>query len=79
MFCFVLIKIIDEEDVVNLEDWVNNNIFLIKEDNNFANEIRLELEDIKDQFIDNIKNEAISKIKEPSEIYPKMEKNLFYY
>ncbi|MDO8870092.1 MAG: hypothetical protein Q7V10_05010 [Methanobacteriaceae archaeon] len=63
----------DEKILESLKKRIND-IFIIKsEDENFSEEIKLELNDWKEQFISAIKNENLSKIDEAYKIYPKLE------
>ncbi len=74
---FVNKDFMNVESAEKIKDNVND-IFTIKKDDNFSEEIRLELGDVKDQFLDAIKNENLSKIREPSKIYPELEETFIH-
>lgn len=60
----------DNEVIIKLKNKIKY-IFVIKEgDGDFSNEIKLELREIKEQFIDAIKNENLGKIEDLYEVYP---------
>ena len=62
-------SLIKNLDLIKELEKIVKDIFVITKDDNFSKQIRLELKDTMENFIDAIKNEKMSQIEEYTEIY----------
>lgn len=63
-------SLIEDLEIIKDLESIKNDIFTIKDENeSFSKQIRLELKDIRDDFIDSIKNEKRSEIDRCLEVY----------